>query len=126
MSKLIGVLVIVLGMSFLLIGLAGLVRPERVADALGFVLSDIGAAGQLRAIVGGHYLAMGAVCIFAVARRRPELLLPIGIIEAFMLVGRAVAAVNGELLRSSILAGAFEMVAATFLIAVSLRAAKRA
>jgi hypothetical protein len=124
-TKVLGVLIILLGVMLTLIGLAGLFRPERVAEVMGFVLANSEATGQIRAIFGGHYLAMGAVCIYAVLRHRLELLLPIGLIEAFMLVGRGIAAMNGELGPSSIAPTIIEVVAAALLITVSMRGEKR-
>jgi hypothetical protein len=125
MIKLWGALIIIIGVMLILIGLAGMFRPERVAEVLGFALTNSEATGQMRAIFGGHHLAMGAVCIYAVLRHRRELLLPIGVIEALILVGRGVAALNGEFGPASIVPTIIEVFAATLLITVSVRATKR-
>lgn len=125
MTKLWGTLIIIIGVMLTLIGLAGMFRPERVAEVLGFALTNSEATGQMRAIFGGHHLAMGAVCIYAVVRQRLELLLPIGVIEAFILVGRGLAGLNGEFGRAAIVPTIIEVFVATLLIAVSLRAARR-
>ena len=125
MTKLFGALIILLGVMLTLIGLASMFRPERVAEVIGFSLVNSESVGQVRAIFGGHHLAMGAVCIYAVVRQRLELLLPIGLIEALILVGRGVAALNGEFGPSSIGPTIIEIFAATLLITVSMRAAKR-
>jgi hypothetical protein len=124
MSKLISALIILVGVMLTLIGLASMFRPERVAEVLGFGLVNSESVGQIRAIFGGHHLAMGAVCIYAVVRQRLALLLPIGVIEVLILVGRGLAALNGEFGPSSIVPTAFEVIAATLLITVSMRAAK--
>jgi hypothetical protein len=124
MTKLWGALIIIIGVMLILIGLAGMFRPERVAEVLGLALTNGEATGQMRAIFGGHHLAMGAVCIYAVVRQRLELLLPIGVIEALILVGRGVAALNGEFGPASIVPTVIEIFAATLLITVSMRAAK--
>ncbi|NWH07465.1 MAG: DUF4345 family protein [Alphaproteobacteria bacterium] len=124
MTKLWGALIII-GVMLTLIGLAGMFRPERVAEVLGFALTNSEATGQMRAIFGGHHLAMGAVCIYAVVRQRLDLLLPIGAIEALILVGRGLAALKGEFGPASIVPTVIEIFAATFLITVSMRAAKR-
>ena len=125
MTKMWGALIIIIGVMLILIGLAGMFRPERLAEVLGFALTNSEATGQMRAIFGGHHLAMGAVCIYAVVRQRLELLLPIGVIEALILVGRGVAALNGEFGPPSIVPTVIEIFAATLLITISMRAAKR-
>jgi hypothetical protein len=125
MTRLWNVLIIMIGLMLTVIGLAGIFRPERVAEILGFALTNSEATGQIRAIFGGHHLAMGAVCIFAVVRQRLELLLPIGVIEALILVGRGVALLNGEFGSASIVPTIIEIFATTLLITMSMRAAKR-
>lgn len=125
MTKLWGALIIIIGVMLTLIGLAGMFRPERVAEVLGFALTNSEATGQIRAIFGGHHLAMGAVCIFAVVRQRLELLLPIGLIEAFILAGRGLAALNGEFGRAAVVPTIIEVFATAILITISLRALKR-
>lgn len=124
MTKVWGALIIMLGVMLTLIGLASMFRPERVAEVMGFALANSEATGQIRAIFGGHHLAMGAVCIYAVVRQRLELLLPIGLIEAFILVGRGLAGLNGELGPATIIPTIIEVFAATLLITVSMSAAK--
>jgi hypothetical protein len=123
-TKLWGALIIFLGIMLTLIGLAAMFRPERVADVLGFGLVNSESVGQIRAILGGHHVAMGVVCIYAVVRQRHELLLPIGLIEAFILVGRGVAGLNGEFGTASIAPTIIEVFAATLLITASMRATK--
>lgn len=125
MTKIWGTLIIIIGVMLAVIGLAAMFRPERVAEVLGFGLVNSESAGQIRAILGGHYLAMGAVCIYAVVRQRLELLLPIGIIEAFILLGRGLAALNGEFGQSAIAPTIVEIFAASLLIIISLRALRR-
>jgi len=125
MTKLWGTLIIIIGVMLILIGLAGMFRPERVAEVLGFGLMNSESVGQIRAIFGGHHLAMGAVCIYAVVRQRLELLLPIGVIEALILFGRGLAALNGEFGPASIVPTVIEVFAASLPITISMRAAKR-
>lgn len=125
MTKVWGALIILLGIMLTLIGMVGMFRPDRVADVLGFGLVNSESVGQIRAIFGGHHVAMGVVCIYAVVRRRHELLLPIGLIETCILVGRGIAALNGEFGAASIAPTVIEVFAATLLITASMRAAKR-
>ena len=85
------------GVSFALIGMACMFRTENAAEELGLALVAVEGASNVRSLIGGHYLAMSAVTIFAVYRHLPILLLPIGALEGLSFIGRCVAGLNGEM-----------------------------
>lgn len=62
------------GVLFLLIGLAGLLTPQDFAASLQLSLDNPEGAGSVRAMIGAHYVAMESVCLFASFRARPGLL----------------------------------------------------
>jgi len=115
------VVVFVIGGMFLLIGLAGLFSPENLANGLGLNLANEEGAGSIRAMIGAHYVAMGGVCCFAVARNQPILLLPVASIECVMVIARGIAAVNGEFGPSMLVPTGIEVVAAVVLTTAALR-----
>ena len=115
------VMVFIIGGLFLLIGIAGLFTPEDFANGLGLNPANEEGAGSIRAMIGAHYLAMGAVCLFAVMRQIPILLIPIAAIESVMVVARGIAAVNGEFGPSSLVPTGIEVVAAVILITAALK-----
>ena len=121
MATPIRIIVFILGGVFALIGAAGLFAPALLANELGLSFSGGEGAGSVRAMIGAHYAAMGGVCLFAAARQQPWLLLPIGVIEAVMVVGRALAAVNGEFVASAAVPTIIEIVAAGVLLSASLK-----
>lgn len=110
------ILVLLIGACFMLIGLMGVFQPAQLAEAFGFELPTPESVGQMRAMIGAHYVAMGAVCLFAGIRNLPALLLPIGIIEATMLLARLIAAINGEFTSAIIAPTMIELVAASVLL----------
>lgn len=110
------VLVCLIGGLFLLIGLAGMFTPEDFATGLGLSLASAEGAGTVRAMIGAHYVAMGGVCLFAVLRQQPMLLLPVAAIEVVMVVARGLAAMNGEFSAATIVPTSIEMLAAAVLI----------
>ena len=121
MGLIIKILVIIIAAFFALIGFLGLFQPAQLAETFGFGLATPDALGNMRAMIGAHYAAMGAVCAFAVIRQQPALLFAIGIIEAMMLISRGVAAVNGEFTSAAIGPTAIEIVACTVLLSASWR-----
>jgi hypothetical protein len=106
---------------FFLIGLAGLFTPEEFASGLGLSLVSAEGAGSVRAMIGAHYLAMAAVCVFAMLRQQPVLLLPVAAIELVMVIARGVAAANGEFGTSPLVPTIIEVVAAAVLLTAALR-----
>ena len=106
---------------FFLIGLAGLFTPEEFASGLGLSLVSAEGAGSVRAMIGAHYLAMAAVCVFAMLRQQPVLLLPVAAIELVMVIARGVAAANGEFGTSTLVPTIIEVVAAAALLTAALR-----
>ena len=106
---------------FFLIGLAGLFTPEEFASGLGLSLVSAEGAGSVRAMIGAHYLAMAAVCVFAMLRQQPVLLLPVAAIELVMVIARGVAAANGEFGTSPLVPTIIEVVAAAALLTAALR-----
>lgn len=116
------ILVLLIGVLFSLIGLVGLFQPAQLAETLGFGLPTAESVGQMRAMIGAHYVAMGAVCLFAGIRNRPGLLLPIAMIEAAMLAARMIAVINGEFTSAVIVPTVIEIVAASVLFMAARRA----
>ena len=113
--------VFLIGGLFFLIGLAGLFTPEEFASGLGLSLVSAEGAGSVRAMIGAHYLAMAAVCVFAMLRQQPVLLLPVAAIELVMVIARGVAAANGEFGTSTLVPTIIEVVAAAALLTAALR-----
>ena len=121
MTTTLKVLVYLIGGLFLLIGFAGLFSPEGFASGMGLSFASEEGAGTVRAMIGAHYVAMGGVCVFAMVRQQPILLLPIATIECVMVVARGIAAVNGEFGSSMLVATGIEVVAAIVLTTMALR-----
>lgn len=121
MGLIIKVLVIVTAAFFALIGMIGLFQPAQLAETLGFGLPTPDALGNMRAMIGAHYVAMSAVCILAIVRQNPTLLFPIAVIEAMMLISRGIAAVHGEFTSATVGPTVIEVVACTILFAASWR-----
>jgi hypothetical protein len=76
--------IIFLGAGFLLPGLAGVIRPERLAEALALAPESQLGIAAIRAMIGAPYLAMSAITIYAAVRRQWALLAPIAAIEGAM------------------------------------------
>lgn len=111
-----------LGAMFLLIGMAGMLRPDDVIEGLG--LASPGADGReaVRAIVGGHYAGMGAVCLIAAARRAPAILLPIGAIAAAMVLARILSFATGEVTPAALVQTLIEVAIVWVAFPISWRA----
>lgn len=121
MAMILKILVLLVGALFLLIGLVGVFQPAQLAASFGFELPTAESVGQMRAMIGAHYVAMGAVCVFAALRNHPILLVPIAAIEITMLLTRVVAAINGEFTNAVITPTLIEVVAAGILVAAARR-----
>jgi len=104
------------GIIFLLIGLAGLLTPQDFAASLKLSLDNPEGAGSVRAMIGAHYVAMGSVCLFAIFRARPGLLWPVAAIETAMVFARLLSAVNGEFGASALIPTVIEILASVLLV----------
>ena len=104
------------GVLFLLIGLAGLLTPQDFAASLKLSLDNPEGAGSVRAMIGAHYVAMGSVCLFASFRARPGLLWPVAAIEIAMVFARLLSAVNGEFGASALIPTVIEILASVLLV----------
>ena len=105
-----------IGALFMLIGLLGVFSPGSLANQLGLSILEPAGASALRAMVGAHYIAMGGVCLHAVWKEQTNLLLPIGIIEAAMVLARLIGFVHGEIGVTILAPTLVEIVAAVTLI----------
>ena len=110
-----------IGGLFLLIGLGPMFSPESFIEGFGLSLTSAEGAGTIRAFIGGHYLAMGGVTLFAVVRQKPMLLYPIAAIEVMMVVARGMAAVNGEFSSVTVVPTLIEVFAAAALITAAMK-----
>ncbi|MEL6371046.1 MAG: hypothetical protein AAFR03_10035 [Pseudomonadota bacterium] len=122
MTAPIKIIVFILGGVFTLIGIVGLFAPAVLAGELGLTLTGGEGAASVRAMIGAHYLAMGGVCLYAAARNRTVLLLPVGAIEAMMVVARALSILSGEFVTAAVLPTIVELAAAGVLLTTSLKA----
>lgn len=88
MNMILRIAVTVIGGFFLLPGIAGVFRPERLAEALG--LAPEAAAGwvSVRVLIGAPYLAMAFVTLYASVRRQWAWLAPVAAIEGAMMLAR--------------------------------------
>ncbi|MEP1142137.1 MAG: DUF4345 family protein [Henriciella sp.] len=118
------IIVCVFGAVLLLIGAIGTFNPAELSAQLGLELPSAVATGQVRAMIGAHYLAMGVVCLFAAARNLPALLFPIGLIEVMMVLARIIAGINGEFDASVVGPTVLELVMGATLLALSRRGFK--
>lgn len=118
------IIVCVFGAILLLIGVIGTFNPAELAAQLGLELPSAVATGQVRAMIGAHYLAMAAVCFYAAARNLPALLFPIGLIETMMVVARIIAGINGEFDASVVGPTVIELVLGATLLTLSRRGLK--
>lgn len=118
------IIVCVFGAILLLIGVIGTFNPVELAAQLGLELPSAVATGQVRAMIGAHYLAMAAVCFYAAARNLPALLFPIGLIETMMVVARIIAGINGEFDASVVGPTVIELVLGATLLTLSRRGLK--
>ena len=82
------ILVILLGLSFLLPGVAGVFRPERLAEALALAPEAPAGFTTIRTLIGAPYLAMAVMTVLAAVRRQGAWLVRIAATEGFMLVTR--------------------------------------
>ena len=121
MTTALKVLVCLFGGIFLLLGLAGMFTPESFANGLGLNIANPEGSGSVRTMIGAHYVAMGGVCIYAIVKQMPVLLLPVAAIEAVMVVARGLAAVNGEFSAATLVPTTIEIAAAVVLTLAAMR-----
>lgn len=115
------VAVYLIGALFLVLGLAGMFTPEDFANGMGLSLASPEGGGTVRSMIGAHYVAMGAVCIFAMVRNQEMLLLPIAAIEVVMVVARGLSALNGEFVAATMVPTTIEFLASAILITAFLK-----
>jgi hypothetical protein len=80
--------IIVLGVGFLLPGLAGVFRVERFAEVVALTPESQTGIEAIRVLIGAPYLAMSAVTIYAAVRSQWAWLAPIAAIEGAMALTR--------------------------------------
>jgi hypothetical protein len=100
-----------LGLGLLLVGFTGLLRPTDLAEALELAPGTAVGVGSVRAMIGAHYLAMGATALYAAVRGRGAWLAPLAAIEGCMVLARILSAVSGELDAGGVTATGVEIVA---------------
>lgn len=83
--------IIVIGVGFLLPGLAGVFRVERFAEVVALTPESQTGIEAIRVLIGAPYLAMSAVTIYAAVRNQWAWLAPIAAIEGAMAVTRLVS-----------------------------------
>lgn len=108
---------------FLIVGAAALFRPEQIASQLGVEILNAEGMGAVRSIIGGHYLAMSLVCMFAAVRNISSLLFPIGAIAAAMVIARLVSFANGEFTQPAMVQTIIELIGAVTLTGASWKSA---
>ena len=79
---------IVLGLFFLLPGIVGTFRPERLAEVLSLAPETAVGWVAIRTLIGAPYIAMGVVTLYAAIRKQWAWLAPVAIIEAVMVIVR--------------------------------------
>lgn len=79
---------ILIGVFFFLPGLAGLFRPERLAEILALEPETAVGLVTIRVLIGAPYIAMGLVTVFAAVRGHWAWLVPIAAIEGVMALAR--------------------------------------
>jgi len=82
---------IVLGLFFLIPGMVGTFRPERMAEIL--TLAPETAVGwvAVRTLIGAPYIAMAIVTLYAAIRKQWAWLAPVAIIEAVRVIVRVMS-----------------------------------
>ena len=120
MSLFVKIMLFVVSAVFVLIGCFGVFQPTQFAATLGFELPSPDSVGNIRAMIGAHYIAMGLVCGYAALRTLPLLVFPIGVIEAVMVLARLLSAVNGEFTSATVGPTVIELTASTLLLSISL------
>ena len=88
--------IILLGIGFLLPGVVGLLRPERMAEVLALAPDGFNGLLAIRALIAAPYLAMGIITVYAAVRGQWSWLVPIAAIEGTMVIVRIVSGVAGE------------------------------
>ena len=82
------IVIIIVGVGFLLPGLVGVFRAERLAEVVGLSVESEAGIAAVRVLIGAPYLAMSAMTILAAVRRQWAWLAPIAAIEGVMALTR--------------------------------------
>jgi hypothetical protein len=82
------IVIIIVGVGFLVPGLVGVFRAERLAEVVGLSVESEAGIAAVRVLIGAPYLAMSAMTILAAVRRQWAWLAPIAAIEGVMALTR--------------------------------------
>lgn len=82
---------IFVGLFFLLPGMVGTFRPERLAEILALAPETEVGSVAIRTLIGAPYLAMGVATLYAAIRKQWAWLVPIAMIEGAMLIVRVMS-----------------------------------
>jgi len=118
-------LVLVVGVGTVAFGVAGLFLPDRIAGIIGFGLESGAARGEMRAVYGGLFLALGLVIAVPVFRPRHRVWwLVSGLVFAGLVAGRIVSLLTDGIHGYTLITGASEGLAAAVLLFAALRRAE--
>ena len=110
---------ILIGIFFLLPGLAGVFRTERLAEILALAPESAVGLVSVRVLIGAPYIAMALVTLYGAVRGKWALLAPIAAIEGAMMLSRLMSG----FLHGFEAAGVVELIAETVVcIVLSLAA----
>ncbi|ADM10344.1 hypothetical protein PB2503_11494 [Parvularcula bermudensis HTCC2503] len=96
MGVLLDRVVLLAAVGFFLIGANALVAPDWVAGILGLSVTQESGMNAIRAIIGGHYLAMALMVVFGFFLEESRFLVAIIMIEGLMIFSRLVGLLAGE------------------------------
>ena len=84
------ILAILLTLGFLALGLSALLSPESALVGPAFAWSPDGVAGLSagRGVLGGHFLSLGMVAVYALVKSEYKLLYVLALSELMIVVGR--------------------------------------
>ncbi|MEM1247256.1 MAG: DUF4345 family protein [Acidobacteriota bacterium] len=104
------------------IGLAALTVPRRLAGAIGYELTDTAAFGEMRAVYGGLFLALGVAVALALQRHDGAgWLMALGVLYVGLASGRLISALLDGPVRYTLITLLVEVGGAALLIYSSLR-----
>lgn len=104
------------------IGVAALTVPKRLAGAIGYELTDTAAYGEMRAVYGGLFLALGVAVALALHRHDGAgWLMALGVLYVGLASGRLVSALLDGPVRYTLITALVEVGGAALLIYASLR-----
>jgi hypothetical protein len=100
----------------LLFGVVALIQPARVASWIGFELSGLGAAGEMRAVYGGLVSVVGILMLVAAwTSAGAPLLGPLALLFVGLVIGRIVSLGVDGFAGYTLVATVFEILAAGLL-----------